>query len=995
VNAEVDAAGEVGAGFTTPTPNSSSGIVRDELPASGQLNANRTAGSTPMPSADTVAGVDTPPTSHDVFLSFSGADRHRVDELADALAKAGVRPFVDDRGIRFAHSITGEIQDALRTSKTMLLYYSASFPQRSACQFELRHAYLSALRAGEVEQRILVVNPEDPDTDHLMPLEMRSHRYWKTWNSQRELAELVARIRTAVDGVDTPFPAIDFSSRATVHSRPTEPIADFVGRYRDRWMIHSALHRGDYPLTETVTSQPVAGLTGMTGMGKTSLAKVYVHDFGFLYPGHVHWTDLTGAGTTPDQVRATHTARLLELAEQVDSPLPGRSRRQVLQWWNNYLAAKDGPVLWVVDDVPGPLPLDVLAELVPQASGVHTLLIGQHEFPPELAEPVRVRALTADDGRELFLRHRAPFDDDLTAVDEVVDRLGGHPYAIRFAAAGARGSEGLWDLRDRVEHLTSDASVLDRALETVRLAIADRRGAERVVLSLSAVCAADPLPAVLIRDVLAEVDPADHERANAVLAGMDQAMLVEQVDGGSCWQVHQLVRETAKQTLSAAELDTVARIAARELIALAELGTPSLVGHATTLLERTTDSPALSTALNSLAAKHYDLRGEPSLAAPFHENLHALHPEDPGHVLDAARARQAAGHHDRALDHVEKLTGLTDDALMSLRAAHVRGAVLDARGQHREAEEIWARLVNSDVLRTAPPEEQTAVRTAHLRNRRTLGYFAEARSLAHDLLATTDDRQAEELIPARLELVAIGMATDDRHGARTTAQEIVDHYARRGLPRHINAIEAATLLHEAQLEVHILEKFPDPKAWVTAEAELRELLAATRESLGRTNSRTLTIAVAHLRVMVGLGDPDRALEEYSDLPAELAEHLGAEHRLHLRAVFLLGQAHAQRDDEDNAIKAYRRALAGQEVSLGPGHPETLRTRYELGVMWWLTGKRSAATAAFDSVRRDAVEEVGRRNDLYGQALVGGVLSRFLPGFAVRAVHQYDRSRRKH
>jgi TIR domain-containing protein len=215
-----------------------------------------------------VAEVDTPPTRHDVFLSFSGDDRHRVAELADALAKAGVRPFVDDREIRFAHSITGEIQDALRTSKTMLLYYSASFPQRSACQFELRHAYLSALRAGEVSQRILVVNPEDPDTDHLMPLELRSHRYWKTWNSKRELAALVARIRTAVDGVDTPFPAIDFSSRATVHSRPTEPIADFVGRYRDRWMIHSALHRGDYPLTETVTSQPVAGLTGMTGMGR-------------------------------------------------------------------------------------------------------------------------------------------------------------------------------------------------------------------------------------------------------------------------------------------------------------------------------------------------------------------------------------------------------------------------------------------------------------------------------------------------------------------------------------------------------------------------------------------------------------------------------------------------------------------------------------------------------------------------------------------------------
>lgn len=958
------------------------------------MNANHSDGFAGDGPADTVPEVDTPSARYDVFLSFSGDDRHRVDELADALTKAGLRPFVDDREIRLAHSITGDIQNALRTSRTMLLYYSASFPQRSACQFELRHAYLSALRAGQVEQRILVVNPEDPDCDHLMPLEMRAHRYWKTWNSRRELAELVARIHAAVEGVDSPFPSIDFSERGTVHGRPTEPTANFVGRHRDRWAIHSALHRGDFPLTETVTSQPVAGLTGMTGMGKTSLAKVYVHDFGFRYHGDVHWTDLTGAGSSPEQVRAAHTARLMELAEQLGFALADLPRRQVLDWWNGYLAAKDGPVMWVVDDVPGSLPLDVLAELVPQAEGVYTLLIGQHEFPPELAEPVRLRALTADDGRKLFSHHRAPADDERDAVDEVVARLGGHPYAIRLAAAEALGREGLWQLRDRIEHLTTDASVLDRALETVRLAIAHRHGAERVVLGLSAVCAADPLPAVLVRDVLGALAPADRARTNAVLVGMDQGMLVEQVADGKLWQVHQLVREAARQSLSTAELDTIAAAAARSLIALAELGTPSLIGHAAALLRRTADSPELCTALNSLAAKHYTLHGEPSLAAPFHENLHALHPEDLGYLLNAAQARQAAGDYDRALKHAGKLTDLADDGLTSLRAARVRGAVLDAQGQHRDAERIWARLVNANVLRTAPPTEQIAVRTAHVRNRRALGYFTEARSLARNLLATAEDRLAEELIPARLELVAIGMATDDRHGARTAAQEVVDHYGRLGLPGHINAIEAATLLHEAQLEIHILEKFPDPEAWITAEAELRKLVATARKEFGRTNPRTLTVTVAHLRVMVGLGKPERTQEEYSSLPAELATHLGAEHRLHHRAVFLLGQTHAQRGDKEYAIKAYQQALSAQEVALGSGHPETLRTRYELGVMRWLTGDRAAATAAFDSVRRDAVEKVGRHNDLFGQALVGSILARFVPGFAVQAMDQFDRRRRK-
>jgi tetratricopeptide (TPR) repeat protein len=929
-----------------------------------------------------------------VFLSFSGDDRQRVDELADALTKVGLRPFVDDRGIRFAHSITDDIQEALRASKTMLVYYSASFPQRSACQFELHHAYLSALRAGEVDQRILVVNPEDPDTDHLMPLEMRAHRYWKTWDSPRVLAEFASQVREAVGRVDSPFPGIDFAERATTHGKPPEPTSAFVGRYRDRWAVHSALHRGDHPLTETVTSQPVAALTGMTGIGKTSLARVFVHDFGFLYRGGVHWTNLTGPGRSADEVRAVHTAQLVTLAAKVGSPLPDLPRRQVLDWWNDRLTVVPGRVLWVVDDVPGSLPPDLLAELVPQSANVHTLLIGQHEFPLDLAEPVRLRRLTADDGRDLFSRHRAPADDELDAVDEVVERLGGHPYAILFAAAEARGREGLWRLHERVDHLTQDASVLDRALETVRLAVENLGRAERRVLGLSAVCAANPLPAVLIRDVLGALAPANRMLANTVLAGMDQAMLVEQMDDGCSWQVHQLVREAARQASAPGDLDSIAGVAARSLIALVEIGTPGLVEHAAALLERTQDSPELSTSLNSLAARHYDLRGEPISAAPFHENLHALHPEHLDHLLAAARARQVAGHYDEALKHAQRLAHLANDDVMSLRASRVRGAVLDARGRHREAEAIWAQLVNGRLLSSAPVQEQIEVRTAHIRNRRALGHFNDARSLAQDLLATADENLAEELIPVRLELVAIGMATDDRHGARTAAQEVVDHYARRGLPGHINAIEAATLLHEAQLEVHILEKFPEQEEWLNAEVELRALLAASRKTSGRTNPRTLTIAVAHLRVMVGLGQPDRTLRECSGLPAELAANLGADHRLHLRAVFLLGQAHAQLGAHDAATESYQRALTGQEVSLGPGHPETLRTRYELGVMRWMKGDRAAAKAIFDSVRRDAVQEVGRHNDLYGQAVVGGLLASFLPGFAVQAMDRLNRQRRR-
>ncbi|WP_285743222.1 TIR domain-containing protein [Lentzea sp. NBRC 105346] len=925
---------------------------------------------------------------YDVFLSFSGDDRQRVAELAGALRRAGVRPFVDDWEIRYAHDITGEIEAALRGSKTMLTYYSTSFPTRPACQFELHHAYLSALRAGEVERRILVINPEDPRTEHLMPLETGAHRYWKTWNTKQELAEIVSGIRDAVRQVGSPFPGIDFSARATAHHGPAEPTAGFVGRYRDRWAIHRALHRGDHPLTETVTSRPVAALSGMTGIGKTSLAKVYVHDFGFLYGGGVFWTELTGAGGSARQVSATHTAKLRRLADDIGLPLGDMSRRQLLGWWNRHLATCAGPVLWVVDDVPRGEPAEVLAELVPHAAGVYTLLIGQHEFPREFAEPVRLSGLTRDDGRELFAVHRAPAEDENEAVDDVVARLGGHPYAISFAAAGARGREGLWRLWERVEHLTTDATVLGRALATVRLAVERRVGAERVVLALSAVCAADPIPAVLIRDVIGAVDSTDRSRTNEILSTLDRDMLVEPV--GTSWQVHQLVREAARQGIAADELEAIAVVAARKLIELAELGTAALAEHATALLARTGRSTELSIGLNTVAARHHDRRGEPGLAAPFHENLCGLEPDRLDHLLAAARARHAAGQYEQARDHARKLFGLACDDLMAMRAECVHGAVLDAIGHHREAEAVWARLVHDDVLATAAPEERIEVRTAYIRNRRALGYFTEARSLARDLLGEFGERYAEEVIPVRLELVAIGMASDDREGARTAAQEVVDHYRRLGLPGHINAIEAATLLYEAQLEVHILERFPDRAEWLNAEVELRKLLESAERRFGPDNPRTLTIKVAHLKVMVGLGRPEQTVREYGTLPTELAVQLSPDHRLYLRSVFLIGQAHAQKGDYPTATAQYQTALAGQESVLGPGHPETLRSRYELGVMRWLAGDRAAALAAFESVKRDAVQEVGRRNDLYGQAWTGSVLASFLPGIAVQAFGWLDR-----
>lgn len=90
-----------------------------------------------------------------MFVSYPRTDRSAVQPLAQALRDGGLRVFVDDREIEDFAGITATITTSLAASKTLVAYYSAAYPTRRACQWELTAAYLAA------RERLL--GPEDPD----------------------------------------------------------------------------------------------------------------------------------------------------------------------------------------------------------------------------------------------------------------------------------------------------------------------------------------------------------------------------------------------------------------------------------------------------------------------------------------------------------------------------------------------------------------------------------------------------------------------------------------------------------------------------------------------------------------------------------------------------------------------------------------------------------------------------------------------------------------
>lgn len=97
----------------------------------------------------------------DVFLSYAHADRERVLKLRDALVASGLRVWLDDTQIETFESISAAINNGLAHSKVLVAFYSAAYPTRRACQWELTAAFLAAQRSGgDPRERVLVVNPE-------------------------------------------------------------------------------------------------------------------------------------------------------------------------------------------------------------------------------------------------------------------------------------------------------------------------------------------------------------------------------------------------------------------------------------------------------------------------------------------------------------------------------------------------------------------------------------------------------------------------------------------------------------------------------------------------------------------------------------------------------------------------------------------------------------------------------------------------------------------
>ncbi|WP_416967265.1 TIR domain-containing protein [Streptomyces sp. 4F14] len=420
----------------------------------------------------------------DVFLSYSRADAESVRPLARALREAGLRVFTDETGVAPFAGISETIRRELARSKALLAYYSAGYPAREACQWELTCAYLAGLAEGDPRRRVMVVNPE-PAAAHIHPVELRDARH----ADPADPAGLVADVLAHLARLDGPLPLPETAAGG----------AGFLGRLPELWRVHSALHAHSAPLTAGRAGARAVQIRGMAGIGKTALAREYALRFEAAYPGGVHWLD----------------------GHSYDAPAP----------------APDRPFLRIVDDVPTErLTAREIAALTTAHPLGHTLFTLRSHAYDGLGTALDLGPLDAHHARVLL----GDGDGDTDGTDALAEAVDGHPLALTLLGRAVRAGHSPRALYDLLH--ARGRSLLDTLAEQDVTAgvVADVTGEEAADV-LRCAAALHPLP-VTVQDaagVLADVDrvPRAVARRRAVqgIAELSARSLLEPGDavGGS------------------------------------------------------------------------------------------------------------------------------------------------------------------------------------------------------------------------------------------------------------------------------------------------------------------------------------------------------------------------------------------------------------------------------------------------------------------------------
>jgi tetratricopeptide (TPR) repeat protein len=868
----------------------------------------------------------------DVFLSYNHKDGPVAERIVAALRAAGLTVFFDRDEVEDFQSITAHLRDGLAHSSALLALYSATYPSRRACQFELTSALIAGQRLGGPHGRVLVVNPE-PEVEHIQPVQLRDALFRRCPEIDDDAAfvELAAAVARHVSALEQPLGEAAPLTPRWLGMRPSAATR-FVGRRTAMWEIHSALHAGEFQPITGIVGQGVAQIRGLGGIGKTLLAQEYALRFGAAFPGGIFWLraggdPLVGAPAGIEGLEAARAGQLRALADACEIALPETSTlAQVEGALARMFTGRDLPFLWVVDDVPGDLDADALsAWFAPHPLG-RTLLTTRSGRYGALAVSVEPSVLAADDATELLAAHRAPADrHEEQEAARLAHELGFHALALDVAGAAIAGLPSTTPFAtfraelcdgedDALEFAAQLADVLPTghspSIAATLLASIRGLGSEGLdLLRIAATLSPAPVPADFVADVLQRADDASEgdaqRRVGIARTEVWHASLVERAENGVADVVHALVSRTI---LFHAEPESSGRIERLRTAAVSVIKdrlsvdwadggeratVEALIPHARHVAGAVADEPLGIEMLAALA--YYDgAVGSYGSARELQEQ-----------VLTAQLHRYGAQHPE------------TLNAMISLgETLRVQGALAEARALEERAVEALQRVRGANHPRTLDAMNNLAATLLDL------GDLAGACRL-QELVLEGRVRQGDNL----LTLKAMGnlsetlRAQGDLAGARRLQELVVE-----GNRRLLGASHPDLLISMSAVAMTMWELREFDRA---REIEERVLEVSTRE-LGRDHPTTIISMINLGETLAAQGDHTRA-RELREQALESALHvLGPDHPTTWMAMSNLGLALAQQGELERGLAIQEQAFEARLRWLGEEHPDTLVSMSNLG-----------------------------------------------------------------
>jgi hypothetical protein len=462
---------------------------------------------------------------YDFFLSRRGSVADIAQEVASVLIGRGYKVIVQDYDFRSSDSVIERMHEGIKNARDLIILFSSDYEQSPYTRKEFTS--FEALRLRNPKERHTIILRCDSTTPDGLLADVIYQDLFGVEDSEERERRIVAAAERQTMATSPP-------PRLSIGLPPSVP--NFTGRASEIDQLDAILIHGK-PAVVTQAVGRVA-VSGLGGIGKTSLAVEYAHRYRNLYAG-VCWC--------PAETRDGLVAALAKLGETLGVVPRGDNTDEAARAALLCLTKQRSNWLLIYDNVARP---SKITDLLPSA-GARVLITSRFLDWASLADEVSLDILSPEEAI-VFLQTRAGIQDRVGA-EVLAGALGYLPLALDHAAAFCKRAQlSFSDYANRalslIARVPRDVAYPRSVGATFDLAISEAEAlcasAEQVMAFLG-YCAPARVPTYMLR-----VLP-DSEEAVAVLAELSLLKHDPFEDETPAVTVHRLVQAVARQRTEA------------------------------------------------------------------------------------------------------------------------------------------------------------------------------------------------------------------------------------------------------------------------------------------------------------------------------------------------------------------------------------------------------------------------------------------------------------